>query len=302
MNFNLFSSLRLIDTFQNKFACAEKSLDLSCPSRQRILIYAASFGTAVRTPPECANNTIPAQLLRPLQTNFIKKPFKEYCQAKQVTRTVADRCHTQGNCSVRAAFDQFPFVADCELNNDERQTQVHLKVTFACVQNEVLRTNLVGSSSGQQHQQNNNQLSNQLGNMIANIGGSLERSKGRVLPNRTATSSSASPNEPTSTPASTVQQPNGKPEFTDLLDSNLLPASEFNGNSKLFDPETAVHPTDSLDNLPAAVRSNEQQAAWPGQLGELPTDFKTHISHPNQPKSIEPFRDWNSFCQYIESE
>lgn len=288
------NSVHPIDTFQNKFACAEKSLDLSCPSRQRILIYAASFGTAVRTPPECANNTLPAQLLRPHPTSYIRKPFKEYCQAKQATRTVAERCHTQGNCSIRAAFDAFQW-PECELSNDERQTQVHLKVTFACVQNEVLRTNLVGnqSSNSNSNSNSNNNPNNNLANTIANIGGQLER-KARPQ-NRTTTSSLAE--LATSTPSS-----NGKPEFTDLLDSNLLPASEFNGNNKLFDPET-VHPTDGLDNLPAAVRSNEQQASWPGQnIGELPTDFKTHILHSSQPKSIEPFRDWNSFCQYIESE
>lgn len=200
---------------------------------------------------------------------------------------MADRCHTQGNCSVRAAFDQFQF-PDCvnELTNDERQTEVHLKVTFACVQNEVLRTNLIAGSN----------TSNNLPNTITNTFG-----KARPTRPKEATSSF---NELTtaSSPAQSPPPANGKPEFTDLLDNNLLPASEFNGNNnKLFDQET-VHPTDGIDNLPAAVRSNEQQASWPNQLGELPTDFKTHISNPTQTKSIEPFRDWSSFCQYIESE
>ena len=247
--------------------------------------------------PECANNTISHQLLKVHQTNFNRKPFKEYCQAKQATRTVAERCHTQSNCSLQAQFDQFP-LPDCanELTNDEKQTQVHLKVTYACVQNEVLRTSLISSS---------NTLANSISNMISTT--AVERKTHRPQ-NKTKDAMMSTLNELSTQSQST--QSNSvvahRPELTDLLtDNNLPPATEFNANNRniFYDhPNENVHPTDN-DNLPAAaVRSNnEQSSSWPNnQINELPTDFKTHIS--NQSKSIEPFKDWSSFCQYIESE
>ena len=173
-------------------------------------------------------------------------------------------------------------------------------MTFACVQNEVLRTNLIGNS-------NNNQIGNQITNTFSNT--MIERKNHRIS-NNTKTKDAiliSSFNELTTTSSTlnSIQQQQTKPEYTDFLDNNnLLPATEYNNNNKLFNQEdsaAAVHPTDD-DNLPAAVRSNEHQSSWPNQINELPSDFKTHISNPNQAKSIEPFKDWNSFCQYIESE
>lgn len=306
----------LIDTFQNKIACAERSLDFSCPSRQRILIYSAFFGTSTHIPPECANNTISNQLLKVHQTtNYNRKPFKEYCQIKQATKLVADRCHTQSNCSIQAQFEQFQ-LPDCvnELTNDEKQTQVHLKVTYACVQNEVLRTNLIGSSSS-------NSLSSTTTGTISNtilntfqIGSSLnERKNHRSQTNNKTKEFILNPlNEQQFNTPMTSNSINNRPELTDfqLVDNSLLPTNDLNTNSNrntLYDhqQQNTVHPSDhNDDNLPAAVRSqtNNQQSSWPNnQLNELPTDFKTHISNPNQSRSIEPFKDWNSFCQYIES-
>lgn len=251
-------------------------MDISCPSGQRILIYFALFGTLNKKPDECAKNTIPHQLLKAHQTNFIKEPFQRNCQAKQVTKMVADHCHTKSKCSIGSHFSNFQF-PDCinDLTNDEKQFEVHLKVAFVCVQDEDLR----GS-----------QISNRITNSITNNFNNaiIERKNHRPQTNKTK-DPVINNYEPSTSTQNSISL-NNKPELTDLIDNNLLPATEFNnGNdNKLFNhQDETVHPTD-IDNIQAAVRSNEQ-SSWP------------HISNSNQPKSIEPFKDWNSFYQYIES-
>lgn len=237
-------------------------------------------------------------MLKAHQTNIVKKPFKEYCVARQITKLVADRCHTQTNCSIQAQFNQFQ-LPECEndLTNDELQTQVHLKVAYACVQNEVLRSNLITNN-------------NNIGNTITNtFNTASERSRNQRPTSSTSSKTKDSPltsllNELNTSTQTSISQQQNKPEFTDLLDTNLLPSTEYSNNrNTLFDQ--TVHPTENDNPPPAAVRSNEQQSSWPNQIiNELPTDFKTHISNGpnNHLKSSEPFKDWSSFCQYIESE
>ncbi|XP_054715453.1 protein eva-1-like [Uloborus diversus] len=111
------------ESFRNKVVCEGESLHLSCPSNQRLAIYAATFGSTKSEIDECPQPT----------------GRREECQASYATETVMRQCVGEQKCTVVANVSTF--------GSPHCAGRKHLKIAYSCVNGEILNTEFRGLTS-----------------------------------------------------------------------------------------------------------------------------------------------------------
>ncbi|XP_015791209.1 protein eva-1 [Tetranychus urticae] len=119
------------NTFYNKIVCEDNKMRLSCKKYQRIMIYSAFFGSTKTGVVECPQGG----------SSSPSKGNHEECSISLTTEKVVASCNGLRNCELIANRETF------DKPGCSKSTRLHLKIVYACVRREVLKSSIGKSSS-----------------------------------------------------------------------------------------------------------------------------------------------------------